>query len=227
MNCARCKDGFVSHYAINNCIADSVLDPVVMSVTHYTFHSVPTACADGYILHDNKCQFVDVKFENCAIPDFADTVNFTCIKCKPGFYLNSGKTCETNLEATLGSNCSQLAEDNSCSRCKDTFSNVKFHSVQKLICESNVTIANCLVYNTAKQGNCAICQNGYLAGDKTCETVATAPSGSLITNCDTYEYDRCKQCKTGFVRTLDGKECVEVAGLDAAKTDIKAGTRGI
>ena len=194
-----------------------------MSVTRYTFHSAPVQCADQYILHDNQCKFVDAKYENCSVPDFTDTTNFTCVKCKPGFYLNSSKICETNFQATMTANCDQQSDNNFCVKCKDNFSNVRFHSKQKLICESNVFISNCLVYDTNNKGNCKMCANGYLKGDKTCEAIATAPTSSLISNCETYEYNRCKQCVTGFVRTLDGNECVEIAGLDTNKTDIKSG----
>lgn len=213
----------MSHSALDNCIAGTSLDPVAMSITRYTYHSVPIACADQHVLQDGECKAVDAKYENCLIPDFTDTVNFTCVKCSPGFYINSAKHCEKNFEVTLPENCDQSASNNDCALCKEGFSNTKFHSKQRLICESGIFITNCLVYDTARQGHCAVCAHGFLPGDKTCEPVASAPSTSLVTNCTTYEYDRCNQCATGFVRTLDGKECVEVAGLDTNKTDIKTG----
>jgi hypothetical protein len=194
-----------------------------MAITQYTFNSIPVACAETYLLHDNQCKFLDPQYENCAIPIFTDTTTFTCAKCKPGFYLNSQKLCENNFEVTLPSNCQDLNEDNSCAHCNDNFSNIKFHSKQSIICDSNISIANCLLYDTASKGNCQICSNGYLSGDKTCEEIINAPASSLIDNCETYEYDRCKLCATGYVRTLDGTVCVDKTSLDSAKTDILAG----
>lgn len=113
--------------------------------------------------------------------------------------------------------------DNSCFICKDSFSNIKLHSQQQLICDGNVFIENCLLYDLSKKGNCSVCKEGYLPGDGNCVLVADATGASLFNDCEIFTYGRCKKCNTGFVRTLDGKECVSIAGLDAAKTDIVAG----
>jgi hypothetical protein len=117
-----------------------------------------------------------------------------------------------------------VLEDNSCFICKDNFSNVDVHAQQNLICDSNVFIENCVLYDTKKKGNCKVCSNGYLVGDKSCDLVADAVASSLIADCETYEYARCKKCNAGFVRSLDGLTCISVASLDPGKTDVIAGT---
>ena len=198
-----------------------------MSITRYSYNSTPIACADTYILHENECKFLDPQYENCILPDFTDTVGFTCMKCSPGFFLNSQNLCDSNLEIVLSQNCDKILENNSCFSCKDTFSNILFHSAQKIICESSISIENCLVYDIENKGNCLICANGYLPGDQVCDLIASATGTSLIFECEEYEYGKCKTCNSGFVRNLEGTECVEISTLDTAITDILAGKNKI
>lgn len=194
-----------------------------MSITRYSYNSIPVSCAESYILFENECKFLDPQYENCARPDFGDIINFTCLKCNPGFYLNSNKHCDANFEIVLSQNCDKILENNACFSCKDNFSNILFHSSQKIICESSITIENCLVYDINQKGYCKICANGYLPGEKVCDLVASASGLNLISDCQDYEYGKCKVCITGFVRNLDGSECFDIASLDATKTDIKSG----
>ena len=159
------------------------------------------------------------------MPDFTDTVNFTCQTCIDGFYLDSSNFCEKNLDVILETNCLLLQNNNDCKICKDSHVIIKMHSTQEIVCDSSKFIENCLLYDNKVKGGCEICKKDYLpgAGKTSCSLIADAPAENKILNCETYEYGRCKSCLTGFVRDLLGKTCVDVTTLDSTKTDIKTG----
>lgn len=192
-------------------------------MSRYSYGNQPVECKSTHLLHSNKCQAKNPSYLNCAVPDFADTVNFTCQKCESGFYLNSEKLCEANFDVTLDSNCESLGVDNKCDLCKDNFVLARVHQKQQVVCESKISIENCLIYNTEKKGACLICKDGYLPDGLTCKLIADASATAKIENCESYIYGRCKKCVANYVRDLAGLNCVEIASLDSNVTDIKAG----
>ena len=134
---------------------------------------------------------------NCVEGSFNVTV-FECTKCKKGYYLFN-KNCIKNLAETQVE-CTTAGGDNTCLQCNPGFYTKRLPITHYCVPETTF----CVKYNTNRV--CVLCQNGYFVNAQdNCEQVS---STTPIANCETYHYDKCLKCATGFMRTVEGDSCV-------------------
>lgn len=211
-----------------NCVENLNSSDAVKTSSYFGFNFEIVECIDGYVLLNNECKLIDPLYENCSMPDFEDTVNYTCKICKNGYFLNILSKCEQFLDVTQDDQCTNLSSNNSCLECNDEYKLAFLHSNQNIVCDKRRYIENCLVYDWNKEKSmkgCYICNQGYLpdVSKSSCKIISDTVTEEQIENCVTYEYGRCVKCDIGFIRDLEGIECVDKLSLDPAKTDIGIG----
>jgi hypothetical protein len=142
--------------------------------------------------------------------------------------MNILSKCEQFLDVVQDDQCTDLSLNNTCLECNEEYKLDFLHSNQNIICDKRRYIENCLLYDWDSDKSlkgCFICKNGYLPdlSKSSCKLIADTVAEEQIANCMAYEYGRCSKCNVGFVRDLEGIECVDKLILDADKTDIGVG----
>lgn len=158
---------------------------------------VCTDCIRDYYVANGICVRVP---EGSQIADCAFYAsNVTCAKCDDGYYLDQNKTkC---IRVSTNVTCQSYLNETACYTCPNGY----FLSGNQ--CQ--------LVPNCAQSDgyNCTVCAAGfYMESKNKCSAVT---NGTAIANCDSATSGGiCSRCASGFVASMDQKQCIAGSVID-------------
>jgi len=184
--CIRCSDTYFLASSLNCTLRSRAT--IYDCIAYVVDRDACETCDSGYIVTSDGSKCLP-QVPNCAEYNLSgnSTVEHSCKRCGPGFYMITDKECHDGLV----DNCEIFVQDTGeCSICDE-----RYYSESATICSEHNAIPGCSEYHKTTKNRCQKCENTNLLFQiqNRCAPASEIP-GCLIYSTET----TCQKCGTGF-----------------------------